>query len=782
MPKPKPDGAAPRNLVHMTLVVTNPQDAGTRRPLVSGIVYGLMVIATTGIIGGTVLITTREVLLDSQREYLTSSARTAAALVDGDLLATLTHPDQEQSPEYAAAVRPLVDLAGADDAVVHISTAVVHGDSMRVVLDASPAASRSPDGLPAHKKLGTGELATVEAEIATVTRKVNVTEKPSASPWGEALHASAPILTRDGRVAGVANLTFSLNRYRAQVNALDKSVFIGGAIGILLAWLSGLAAYRAERSRRAAELELMNAKVAAEASASAKGEFLANMSHEIRTPLHGVLGMSEAMLGSVHTEADRRSLEVINKSASSLLVILNDILDYSKLEAGRVELVDAPFDPRALVDDVVDLFAVKASEQGLEIAVRESLRAERWPVGDASRLKQVLLNLVGNAVKFTAEGSVTVDLETVMIGRNTIALRIAVRDTGIGIAPGSQERLFEQFEQGEASTSRRFGGTGLGLAISRQLVLLMGGTLTVKSALGKGSEFCADLQLPISMVTRETSLAPKLAVGARALVCCALPLTRDSIVETLTRAGVTAEALTSEAAAVARLRSGPHIACIFADAPRELDLSPSPFANGAVPLVLITSLHEPLNNSALTTLGAAAQLRRPVREDHLEAILDQLAAGRLGSAVKTPVPGSAASHAAPVRILVVDDVELNLMVARAMLGSLGAAVSSAGGGHAALIELARERFDLVLMDCHMPEIDGYEVTRRVRQAPGPNAKTPIVALSASAFEEDRVRALEAGMNDFAPKPIELNGLRGVLRRWIPGFEPSAAQTAASSAA
>jgi two-component system sensor histidine kinase/response regulator len=316
-------------------------------------------------------------------------------------------------------------------------------------------------------------------------------------------------------------------------------------------------------------------------------------------------------------------------------------------------------------------------------------------------------------------------------------------------------------------------------------VLLMGGTLTVKSALGQGSEFCANLQLPISMVTRETSLAPKLAVGARALVCCALPLTRDSIVETLTRAGVTAEAVTSEAAAVARLKSATHIACIFADAPREHDLSPSPFANGAVPLVLITSLHEPLNNSALTTLGAAAQLRRPVREDHLEAILDQLAAGRLGSAVKTPVPGAAGSHAtlaAPVRILVVDDVELNLMVARAMLGSLGATVSSAGGGLAALVELARERFDLVLMDCHMPEIDGYEVTRRVRQAPGPNAKTPIVALSASAFEEDRLRALEAGMNDFAPKPIELNGLRGVLQRWIPGFAPSAAQKAASSAA
>ncbi len=763
------------------------QSAGTRRPLFIGIVYGLTVIATTGIIGGTVLIATRQVLLDNEREYLRASAKTAAAIIDADLLASITRPDQEHSREYAAAVRPLFALDSVDNSIVHISTAIVHGDSMHVVLDASAVGAHSPDGLLAHKNVGTALVATPEAQLAWAAKKTYVSEKQTASSWGDALDASAPLLAHDGRLVGVVNLTLSLDHYRAQIKQLDNIVFIGGAIGVLLAWLSGLAAYRVERSRRAAEIELTNAKLAAEASASAKGEFLANMSHEIRTPLHGVLGMSEAMLGSVHTEADRRSLEVINKSASSLLVILNDILDYSKLEAGRVELVNAPFDPRALVDDVVDLFAVKASEQGLEIAVRESLRAERWPLGDASRLKQVLLNLVGNGVKFTAAGSVRIDLESVMIGRKTIAVRVAVRDTGIGIAPETQQRLFEQFEQGEASTSRRFGGTGLGLAISRQLVMLMGGTLTVKSTLGEGSEFCVDLQLPISSVTREQSLAPKLPVGARALVCCALPLTREAVIAMLTRAGVTAEPAASQEAAVARLKSGARFSCVFADAPQAGDPAPSPFANGAVPLILITALHEPLNNSALSTLGAAGQLRRPVREDHLDAILVDLSTGRLGAKVKEPTGAAATgaareASAAPSRILVVDDVELNLMVARAMLGSLGAKVTSAGGGALALTELARERFDLVLMDCHMPEIDGYEVTRRVRQSTGPNAKTPIVALSASAFEEDRQRALEAGMNDFAPKPIELNGLRAVLQTWIPGYESGPEKKAASSAA
>jgi len=766
---------------------TNSRKPGIRRPFFIAIVYGLTVIATTGIIGATVLVATRELLLENEREYLKSSAKTAAAMVDGDLLAAITRPDQEHSREYATAVRPLAAMDSADNSIVHVSTAVVRGDSMHVMLDAAPAGVRTADGFPAHRALGTVLVATDEAKLAWAAKKAYVSEKAEATSWGDALEASAPVLARDGRVVGVANLTLSLDRYRGQLKQLDKIAFIGAGIGVLLAWLSGLAAYRVERSRRAAEAELVNAKVAAEASASAKGEFLANMSHEIRTPLHGVLGMSEAMLGSVHTEADRRSLEVINKSASSLLVILNDILDYSKLEAGRVELVNAPFDPRGLVDDVVDLFAVKASEQGLELAVRETLRAERWPVGDASRLKQVLLNLVGNGVKFTAKGSVRVDLETVMIGRKTIALRVAVRDTGIGISPETQARLFEQFEQGEASTSRRFGGTGLGLAISRQLVILMGGTLTVKSTVGSGSEFCVDLQLPISTVTREPSLAPRLPVGSRALVCCALPLTREAIVEMLTRSGVTAEPATSPAGALTRLKSGARFAAIFADAPHENDPAPSPFADGGVPLILITSLHEPLNNSALTSLGAAAQLRRPVREDHLDAILTEISTGRLGSKVK-PVPASVVftstgpSSGEPARVLVVDDVELNLMVARAMLGSLGVKVTSAGGGAISLAEIAKAKFDLILMDCHMPEIDGYEVTRRTRQGTGPNAKTPIVALSASAFEEDRQRALEAGMNDFAPKPIEMNGLRAVLHTWIPGFEPAPPKKTESSVA
>ncbi len=768
---------------------------GARSPVLIGFVYGLTVVATTAIIGGTVLVSTRTVLFDDVRAYLRATTLSAAALVDGDALTTFTRPEQERTFEYAAAVRPLFLLDSADNAIEHVFAGVVRGDSIRYVLDATPAGKLGPNGLPTHRTIGETEPAWPEAKLAASGDSVFVAIAESPSLWGPAVRASAPVFGRNGRVAGVVGITLSLRHYAQQKTKLDNMVFVGGTIGFLLALLSGISAYRVERSRLAAEATLTAAKATAEASARSKGEFVANMSHEIRTPLHGVLGMSEAMLASVHTEADRRSLEVINKSASSLLGILNDILDYSKLEAGRVDLVNAPFDPRALVDDVTDLFAVKADQKGLEIAVRETLRAEKWPVGDAARMKQVLLNLVGNAVKFTERGYVRVDLETVMIGRQTIALRIVVQDTGIGIAPEGQSKLFEQFSQGETSTARRFGGTGLGLAISRQLVLLMGGTLSVSSVEDQGTEFTVDLQLPVSGVSREPPLGPRLPPGSRALVWCAGPLIREAIVEMLARQGVGVDTCDSVDTMRARLKAQVAYTFVLVDAPPSgAEMPPLLIGvRGAPPLVLLTTLYQPLNNSGLAQFGAAGQLRRPVREDHLDALLSDVASGRL---LKLQAEASAKSASdlpatrisstelgspgGKPRVLVVDDVELNLMVARAMLGSFGVHVIGANGGPSALEQLTRERFDLVLMDCHMPEVDGYEVTRRVRAAPGPNRKTPIVALSASAFAEDRQRALAAGMNDFASKPIELTGLRTVLEKWLPAYVASTVPNAATS--
>jgi two-component system sensor histidine kinase/response regulator len=779
--------------------VSTPRRVVGRRPLYIGFAYGLAVALTTAIIGGTVSFSTRRVLFDDVREQLRSTANTAAALVDGDLLATFTQSDLRQSKPLVDAMRPLQELLRANTGLRGVAAGMIGGDSVRFLLDERKDSLGRTSSIVTRVAPGTMEW--MAPELREMSRDRGTYISP---PGRSTLRGDAPILGRNGAVVGFVSIMQSLDRYNASVSRLDRAVIIGSSLGVLLALGSGFAAFRVERSRLRAEVEVLDAKAIAESNARSKGEFLANMSHEIRTPLHGVLGMTEAMLASTHTEADRRSLEVINKSASSLLGILNDILDYSKLEAGRVDLVEAPFDPRALLDDVTDLFAVKAEEKGLEIVVRESIRAERWPVGDAARLKQVLLNLVGNAVKFTERGHVVADLQTVMIGRNTISLRIAVRDTGIGIDPEQQSRLFEQFMQGEASTARRFGGTGLGLAISRQLVIRMGGTLSVSSIPGEGTDFTVDLQLPISTVHRTVPARARFATDTRVIVACEQSETREAISEMLTRSGVQSEAFAETRDAVARLAIGRHYAILLADAP-SANAPAKPMLRGienAPPLVLLTSLHRPLNNSSLAVLGAAAQLRKPVREDHLTALLEDIAAGRVSTKMladentrdiaradaiaRTPAIPPVSPNDAPAdgrpRVLVVDDVELNLMVARAMLGSLGVQVLSANGGKVALDMLARESFALVLMDCHMPEIDGYEVTRRVRAAGGANATAPIVALSASAFAEDRERALASGMNDFAPKPIELNGLRDVLEKWIPGFVPISIEKKPSPAA
>ncbi len=775
---------------------SNSRLAVGRRPLYVGLAYGLALALANAMIGGTVSYSTRMVLFDDVREQLRSTANTAAALVDGDLLATFAQRDPRQSRPLADAMRPLQELLRANSGLRAVAAGTLGGDSARFLLDEHKDGPARASAIIRRVEPGTMEWMAPELREMSRDRDTHISPPGSAT-----LRGDAPILGRSGAVVGFVSIVQNLDRYNTSVSRLDRAVIVGSALGFLLALGSGFAAYRVERSRLRAEIEVLEAKAIAEINARSKGEFLANMSHEIRTPLHGVLGMTEAMLASTHTEADRRSLEVVNKSASSLLVILNDILDYSKLEAGRVDLIEAPFDPRALLDDVTDLFAVKAEQKGLEIVVRESIRAERWPVGDAARLKQVLLNLVGNAVKFTERGRVVAELQTVMIGRNTISLRITVRDTGIGIDPEQQSRLFEQFMQGEASTARRFGGTGLGLAISRQLIIRMGGTLSVSSIPGEGTDFSVDLQLPISTVLHTVPGRARLTTNTRVIVACEQSETREAIREMLTRVGVEVESFAVARDAIARLAAGGRYALFLTDAP-----SPNAPAElmlrgieNAPPLVLLTSLHRPLNNSTLAELGAVAQLRKPVREDHLAVLLEDVAAGRVSARLlegeHTPdtVRAAAASQMVTVtavppsqspaddrpRVLVVDDVELNLMVARAMLGTLGVEVLSANGGQAALDMLASETYALVLMDCHMPEIDGYEVTRRVRAAGGANAKSPIVALSASAFAEDRQRALDSGMNEFAPKPIELNGLRAVLEKWIPDFESTSAEKSPS---
>ncbi|HVZ48106.1 MAG TPA: ATP-binding protein, partial [Gemmatimonadaceae bacterium] len=552
--------------------MSRPSTASPRRttlaPLPSAIIAGLVTAATLTTLGAVSVFSMQRIMERAAvREMVSATTAVAFQLspevVDAAAAAARGRAPSDTAPAHQLG-RLLATLVAALPGVSSYEVAAVHGDSMTVVASQAPAGG--PDLPRAPERLGQTLPVASDVRSAWDADSVAIVSRLARSAGVDGIRVWVPVRQPGGRrvIAAVGALAAE-SRYGRIDQDMRRTIFAGLAISVALSLIAALGRFRAERSRAASDAQLVAAKEAAEATARSRGEFLANMSHEIRTPLHGVLGMTEALLAMPHTEADRRSLAVINRSASSLLGILNDILDYSKLEAGRVDLVNAPFDPRALVDDVTDLFAVRAEEKSLDLAARETARADHWPVGDAARIRQVLLNLVGNAVKFTERGSVQVELSTVAIGRKTIALRIAVRDTGIGIAPEVQERVFEQFSQAEGSTSRRFGGTGLGLTISRQLVLLMGGKISVASVPGEGSEFVVDLQLPASTMSSEPTVLRRFPMGERALVCTDLAGTRAALTELCVRErlAVTTCATTDEARDV--LARSPEFAVTFCE-------------------------------------------------------------------------------------------------------------------------------------------------------------------------------------------------------------------------
>jgi two-component system sensor histidine kinase/response regulator len=760
MPETPPASVAPRRSL--------------ARPLPLGIAAAAVTAAILTTIGAITVVTMQRVMVRDAEAVVTATAAAAATSLDHEWMGVAGSADSSVEARNGLA-RAMRAIRAALQDTVAIEIYGLRGDSLVVLADGLTPSRRGQSRLLASEVLGAWTSGTPAHATS------------GAATGSDEFAVLAPVRRADGTIVGAVGVTASNAQYVRWEVELRETILAGLAVVLGLSLIAGIGVYRMEAGNARSAAQLVASRDAAENIARSRGEFLANMSHEIRTPLHGVLGMTEALLAMPHTEADRRSLSVINRSASSLLGILNDILDYSKLEAGRVELLDAPFDPRALVDDVTDLFAVRAEEKNLDLAVRETTRAEHWPVGDAARIRQVLLNLVGNAVKFTEKGGVQVELSTVAIGRKTVVLRIAVRDTGIGIAPDVQSRVFEQFAQAETSTARRFGGTGLGLTISRQLVLLMGGSISVSSVPDEGSEFVVNLQLPAAPPGVEPSIILPFAVGSRVLICTPMQATMAALQELSTRERLVATTVRSVAEAQTILERGERFVAIFCDASAS-ETSPHPLGNRKTPLVMLTTVHHPMNNSTLSSLGAVTQLRRPVRQDHFSSVVGELASGKLTvptatpaevKALKLPPPsaGQPSSKAPPPppppdvpgarRVLVVDDVDLNLLVAKAMLGSLGVAVKTAAGGEEALDLLSREQMDLILMDCHMPGLDGYDVTKCIRGTPGPNQQTPIVALSASAFAEDKDRAIASGMNDFATKPIELEGLRGVLNRWAP---------------
>jgi signal transduction histidine kinase/CheY-like chemotaxis protein len=556
---------------------------------------------------------------------------------------------------------------------------------------------------------------------------------------------------------------------------------------LILACFQGIGEMRMT-ARRQAEIEIKNRELAettkrAEAAAKAKSQFLANMSHEIRTPLNGVIGMTDLLR---HTRLDQRQEQyagIIQTSADTLLNLINDVLDFSKIEAGKFELDRVEFDLGVIVDEVGEMLASRAAEKSLELICSISPEVHTAAIGDPARLRQVLVNLTANAIKFTDAGEVAVRVEIdpqqpVQSGRQQV--RFTVTDTGIGIPPEKIDRLFKLFSQVDASMTRRHGGTGLGLAISKQLVELMGGQIGVTSAPGRGSTFWFSLPLEKQPTDRKPPLDSSKMRGLRVLVVDDNATNRQIFLEQCAAWGFHVEAVADGHEALERIRRAVDAGTPFQLGILDLQM---PSMTGeelarrikadpriaAMPLMLLSSIDFTEDGGGLRAMGFEMRLVKPVRQSQLfDGIARILAASqprprtaaepvRLAAAL----PASSAAQRKGVRILLAEDNRVNQIVATEMLRAAGYACELATDGVQAVEAVKRGGVSAILMDCQMPHMDGFEATQAIRKleqrgpaGPGCPAHLPIIALTANAIKGDRERCLAAGMDEYVSKPID----------------------------
>jgi len=648
------------------------------RPLAHGILAGAAVLSISSLGLFYVWHSAREAQLDAVRTELAQLARTAATLVDGDLHRSITSQEQAGSPGHLALLEPLVKFHKAASDIIYVYTAVLQRDRIYYVLGTDYLYRVAGDSEPPDAIMKPHDTYDPTLRRALTLHEVAVNDEPVRERVRSYMSAYAPFFDRSGRFAGVVGIDMWLRDFDARIASIRRAGIGAFAAVAIMSVLAGFVvlrlsrtALRAQRRDRVVQLRLAEAKKHAEARAQsaqaasrAKTELLAVMSHEIRTPISGVLGFANLLLDTPLNSEQREFAETVQRSGDALLTVLNDVLDYSKMEAGRMTVEQIDMSLLSVFDAVRAILQPAALERGVVMNIEYDARLPQSIKGDPARIHQVLLNLTGNAVKFTDQGSVLIAAERLDAAR----IKISVTDSGIGITEEQAATLFQSYVQADASIARRFGGTGLGLAISKTLVELMGGEIGVLSRPGAGSMFW--FVLPLKAGT------PAMAAAAPA-----------------------------------------HIAAPAVEKPPAEVLGP------------------------LEPAGPVAE------------------AGRI--AVAAP------DESRP-RLLLVEDNFVNQRVALYMLAKLGYQVDAAITGVEALTRLGKTRYQLILMDCQMPEMDGFETTRRIRDPDSPvlDHEVPIVAMTANAFPEDRARALASGMNDFLSKPVDQSTLSAAIEKWL----------------
>ncbi|MBJ6801841.1 response regulator [Geomonas propionica] len=524
------------------------------------------------------------------------------------------------------------------------------------------------------------------------------------------------------------------------------------------------------RQLEASLVSVREAMQSAQSANRAKSDFLAQMSHEIRTPMYGVLGMTELLLGTDLTKEQARYVDTVRRSGEALLSIINNILDFSKIEAGRMELEKIPFDLHQLASDAVAVCAEDAARKGLELTLALEQGLPRMFVGDPGRLRQVMVNLLGNAVKFTLKGSVRL---SVAVAEYPAQVRFCVEDTGIGIAPDAQQRIFNQFTQGDESMTRKYGGTGLGLAIARQLTELMGGALELESEPGRGSRFSFTARLDLHEEAPRPERCCTALRDKRVLLATDDEQTREGIGEQLASWGVDLECVGDAPDAFCRIVTAPFDVAVVdhrlagTDGIELAATMRTVPAGRSVRILLLTERDDQAGDPRLAELEACSFPRRPLWQDGLYRAL----MGALGMDEEERLAVGCCGAPAPHQrqVLLVEDNVVNQEVGKGMLESLGYRVKVVEDGAAAVSEVQRNRYDVVFMDCQMPVLDGLEATRRIRAwEQGSGNRVPIIALTAYAMPGDRVACLDAGADDYLSKPFTCDQIAKAMDRQLDG--------------